>query len=150
MRRTAILTAKKARTWGIILGSLGRQGNPHTLTLIENELKRQGIKCVNLLLSEIFPGKLAMMSDVEAWVQIACPRLSIDWGYAFPKPLLSPYEALVTLGVREAPWLEEDPGQRKVEERERKNLYPMDFYAKEGLGRTTVDHIKAAEVKIGA
>ncbi|XPS72358.1 2-(3-amino-3-carboxypropyl)histidine synthase [Ascochyta lentis] len=150
LRRTAILTAKKARTWGIILGSLGRQGNPHTLTLIENELKRQGIKCINLLLSEIFPGKLAMMSDVEAWVQIACPRLSIDWGYAFPRPLLSPYEALVTLGVREAPWLEEDPAQRKVEERERKNLYPMDFYAKEGLGRTTVDHIKAAEVKIGA
>ena len=26
------------------------------------------------------------------WVQVACPRLSIDWGYAFPKPLLSPYE----------------------------------------------------------
>lgn len=23
---------------------------------------------------------------------MACPRLSIDWGYAFPKPLLSPYE----------------------------------------------------------
>ena len=27
-----------------------------------------------------------------SWVQVACPRLSIDWGYAFPKPLLSPYE----------------------------------------------------------
>lgn len=26
------------------------------------------------------------------WVQIACPRLSIDWGTAFSKPLLSPYE----------------------------------------------------------
>jgi 2-(3-amino-3-carboxypropyl)histidine synthase len=76
--------------------------------------------------------------------------LSIDWGYAFPRPLLSPYEALVTLGVRDAPWLEEDPAQRRVEERESKNLYPMDFYAREGLGRTTVDHIKAAEVKIGA
>ncbi|KAI4657716.1 Diphthamide biosynthesis protein 1 [Alternaria triticimaculans] len=150
LRRTAILTARKARTWGVILGSLGRQGNPHTLTLIENELARQGIRCVNLLMSEIFPGKLAMMSDVEAWVQIACPRLSIDWGYAFPRPLLSPYEALVTLGVRDAPWLEEDDTVRKVEARERKNLYPMDFYAKEGLGRTTVDHVKAAEVAVRA
>lgn len=27
-----------------------------------------------------------------SWVQIACPRLSIDWGAAFSKPLLSPYE----------------------------------------------------------
>lgn len=147
LRRTAILTARKARTWGIILGSLGRQGNPHTLTLIENELKRQGLKSVNLLLSEIFPGKLAMMSDVEAWVQIACPRLSIDWGYAFTRPLLSPYEALVTLGVREAPWLDEEEGESENGEA-RRNLYPMDFYAKEGLGRTTVDQIKAAEVEV--
>jgi len=68
------------------------------------------------------------MGDVETWVQIACPRLSIDWGYAFPRPLLSPYEALVALGVREAKWLEESEGGGGV--------YPMDFYAKEGLGRT--------------
>lgn len=26
------------------------------------------------------------------WVQVACPRLSIDWGEAFSKPLLTPYE----------------------------------------------------------
>ena len=128
LRRTAILTARKAHTWGLILGSLGRQGNPHTLTLIENHLRQRGIKWVNLLLSEIFPGKLALMGDVETWVQIACPRLSIDWGYAFPRPLLSPYEALVTLGVREAKWLEEGE--------EGGGVYPMDFYAKEGLGRT--------------
>jgi 2-(3-amino-3-carboxypropyl)histidine synthase len=142
LRRTAILTSRKAKTWGIILGSLGRQGNPHTLTLIENELKRQGLNSVNLLLSEIFPGKLAMMQDVDAWVQIACPRLSIDWGYAFPRPLLSPYEALVALGVRDAPWLDEEEGVKG----ERRNLYPMDFYAKEGLGRTTGEHVRAAEV----
>ena len=116
------------------------------MTLIENELERQGIKCVNLLMSEIFPGKLAMMSDVEAWVQIACPRLSIDWGYAFPRPLLSPYEALVALGVRDAPWLDEEIAGR-TPDKERKNLYPMDFYAKEGLGRTTLDQVRAAEVE---
>jgi len=37
-------------------------------------------------------------------VQVACPRLSIDWGTAFAKPLLTPYEALVCLG--ETPWKE--------------------------------------------
>ena len=57
--RTAILTARKAKSWGIILGSLGRQGNPHTMRLIEDKLKHMGIPWVNLLLSEIFPGKLA-------------------------------------------------------------------------------------------
>ena len=29
---------------------------------------------VTILLSEIFPQKLALMEDVGAWVQIACPR----------------------------------------------------------------------------
>ncbi|KAF2497310.1 diphthamide biosynthesis protein 1 [Lophium mytilinum] len=139
LRSTAIRTARKAKTWGIILGSLGRQGNPHTLTLIENHLRAKGLKWVNLLLSEIFPGKLAMMGDVEAWVQIACPRLSIDWGYAFERPLLSPYEALVALGAKEAGWLieEEEGAVGEVGGGRTKGVYPMDFYSKEGLGRTT-------------
>ncbi|KAB5585960.1 putative diphthamide synthesis protein-domain-containing protein [Coniochaeta sp. 2T2.1] len=121
LRRAAIKTAKTAKKWGLILGSLGRQGNPHTMALIEKKLKAQGIPFVNLLLSEIFPGKLAMMSDVECWVQVACPRLSIDWGYAFPRPLLTPYEALIALEERE------DWGN---------GVYPMDYYGREGLGRT--------------
>ncbi|KAJ5666356.1 uncharacterized protein N7477_008804 [Penicillium maclennaniae] len=101
LRRDAISSAKTARKWGIILGSLGRQGNPNTMAMIERHLEERGIPVINLLLSEIFPGKLASMADVECWVQIACPRLSIDWGYAFPRPLLTPYEALIALGVRE-------------------------------------------------
>lgn len=123
LRRDAINSAKKARKWGIILGSLGRQGNPNTMAMIENYLRDRDIPFVNLLLSEIFPGKLASMADVECWVQIACPRLSIDWGYAFPRPLLTPYEALIALGIKED-W-----------ETANRGVYPMDFYAKEGLGR---------------
>jgi 2-(3-amino-3-carboxypropyl)histidine synthase len=124
MRSLAITTAKEAKKWGLILGALGRQGNPHTMAMIENHLNRQGIPYVNLLLSEIFPGKLAMFEDVECWVQIACPRLSIDWGYAFSRPLLTPYEALVVLGSQDG-WEKGD------------GTYPMDFYANNGLGRTT-------------
>ncbi|PGH12804.1 diphthamide biosynthesis protein 1 [Helicocarpus griseus UAMH5409] len=126
LRQDAITSARKARKWGIILGALGRQGNPNTMTMIERELDARGIPFVNMLLSEIFPGKLAAMMDVECWVQIACPRLSIDWGYAFARPLLTPYEALVALGVREG-WEAGNGG-----------VYPMDFYAKGGLGRTRV------------
>lgn len=134
LRTTAITTARKAKKWGLILGTLGRQGNPHTLTKIEHLCEQRGIEVIKLALSEIFPGKLAVMSDVEAWVQVACPRLSIDWGYAFPRPLLSPYEALVALEQREATWMDEKKGADRV--------YPMDFYAKEGLGRTTIEQIK--------
>ena len=131
LRRDAIRTAKKAKKWGLILGSLGRQGNPHTMIMIENTLNERSIPFINILLSEIFPGKLALMSDVECWVQIACPRLSIDWGFAFPKPLLTPYEALVALETREE-WKTGNAG-----------VYPMDFYAKDGLGRTKEGGIAA-------
>lgn len=128
LRRAAIQTARSARRWGLILGSLGRQGNPHTMALIEKKLTERGLPWTNLLLSEVFPGKLAMMADVECWVQVACPRLSIDWGYAFPRPLLTPYEALVALGARD------DWGD---------GPYPMDYYGKEGLGRTEERHVSA-------
>lgn len=125
LRRDAIADARRAKKWGLILGALGRQGNPHTMTMIEAHLRARAIPFVNLLLSEIFPGKLALMRDVECWVQIACPRLSIDWGYAFPRPLLTPYEALVALGQTKEWWGDGNDG-----------VYPMDFYAKDGLGRT--------------
>ncbi|KAI5291175.1 Diphthamide biosynthesis protein 1 [Ascosphaera aggregata] len=124
LRRDAISKARAAKKWGIVLGTLGRQGNPNTLTVIENELNKRGCPPVKILLSEVLPQKLATMPDVDCWVQIACPRLSIDWGYAFSRPTLNPYEALVALDLR--PDWEQEPNKS----------YPMDFYGRNGLGRT--------------
>ena len=134
LRRSAIRTARTAQSWGLILGSLGRQGNPHTLTAIEAKLTQKGIPYVTLLLSEIMPHKLARMSeDVACWVQVACPRLSIDWGYAFPRPLLTPYEALLALGERDDAWARLTDAETAAGA---VGTYPMDFYGKDGLGRT--------------
>lgn len=47
---------------------------------------------LQVLLSEVAPWKLDMMTNIDAWIQIACPRLSIDWGEGFHKPTLTPYE----------------------------------------------------------
>ena len=35
-----------------------------------------------------------------SWIQIACPRLSIDWGEYFDTPLLTPYEAMVFILIK--------------------------------------------------
>jgi 2-(3-amino-3-carboxypropyl)histidine synthase len=116
MRKAAIEKARVAKRVGIILGTLGRQGSPKILQHLQGILAARGTPYMTLLLSEIFPGKLELFSDVEAWVQIACPRLSIDWGAAFVNaPLLNPYEAEVAF--TQQPWLD---------------TYPMDFYSKEG------------------
>ncbi|MCJ8740103.1 hypothetical protein PDJAM_G00054970 [Pangasius djambal] len=122
-RRQAIETARSAQRWGLILGTLGRQGNPKILEHLEEKLKALGRSFTRVLLSEIFPSKLALMADVDTWVQIACPRLSIDWGTAFSKPLLSPYEAAVAL--QQTGWQE---------------VYPMDFYSNQSLGPWTPNH----------
>ena len=92
---------------------------------------------ITLLLSEIFPEKLRLMAEVDVWVQIACPRLSIDWGLAFDKPLLTPYEA--ALALDQAPGFDasSDGGTQ----------YPMDFYAKDSLGPWTPNHVPGEREK---
>ena len=92
-RKQAIEKARGATRWGIILGTLGRQGNPKILESIKRIMEDRGYTYILVLLSEISPQKLSIMSkDIDAWVQIACPRLSIDWGDEFEKPTLNPYE----------------------------------------------------------
>jgi 2-(3-amino-3-carboxypropyl)histidine synthase len=92
-RRCAIMMAKNATRWGIILGTLGRQGNPKILDKMIDIMEAQGHTYTIVLLSEISPQKLDSMSaNIDAWIQIACPRLSIDWGDEFTKPTLNPYE----------------------------------------------------------
>ena len=120
LRKHAIETAKSALHWGIILGTLGRQGNPNVLGWLETSLKAQGKQVTTILLSEIFPAKLDLFKDCDVFVQTSCPRLSIDWGYAFTKPLLSPYEAAVAM--KRIEW---------------QSTYPMDFYSREPLGEWT-------------
>ncbi|KAJ2454655.1 Diphthamide biosynthesis protein 1 [Coemansia sp. RSA 2336] len=130
LRKQAIAGAKQAKKYGLILGTLGRQGSPKVLEDLQKRLDERRIAHVTVLLSEIFPQKLAQFPDVDCWVQIACPRLSIDWGYAFPKPLLTPYEANVALDAVE--W---------------KETYPMDFYAFDSLGPWTPNYHSTLAIK---
>jgi 2-(3-amino-3-carboxypropyl)histidine synthase len=37
-RREAILQARRARHWGVVLGTLGRQGNPRIMQLLQQKL----------------------------------------------------------------------------------------------------------------
>lgn len=127
-RKDSIEKAVNAKKFGIILGTLGRQGSTKVLSHIEKRLQESDRESVIILLSEIFPDKLKLFEDVEVFIQIACPRLSIDWGRAFDKPLLTPYELAVVLGdVKWNPNCSNDS-------------YPMDFYANTSLGPWTPNH----------
>lgn len=125
VRQNAIENAKSGQTIGLILGTLGRQGNPKVLDSLEKRIITSGKTNVNILMSEIFPDKISMFSDIDAFIQIACPRLSIDWGTAFTKPFLTPYEGAVALNLSKY---------------DLEKPYPMDFYASSSLGPWTPNH----------
>ncbi|XP_064384831.1 2-(3-amino-3-carboxypropyl)histidine synthase subunit 1-like [Halichondria panicea] len=124
-RKEAIAKAASAKCYGLILGTLGRQGSPKILDFLKEKMKVAGIEHIVVMLSEIFPKKLTLFRNVDAWIQVACPRLSIDWGTAFEQPLLTPYEAAVALNL--ATWDVQD--------------YPMDYYARDSLGPWTVNNV---------
>lgn len=134
-RKKAIETSLSAQTFGIILGTLGRQGSTKVMEFIRDRLKHYKKDSVLILLSEIFPTKLELFQNIDAFVQIACPRLSIDWGTAFNKPLLTPFELAVTLG--DSIWRLDAPENLDVNNME---SYPMDFYAAKSLGKWTPNH----------
>lgn len=114
-RWTAICRAREAKVWGVILGTLGRQGSPDILLRVRRILSDAGKTVVPFLMAELVPAKLKAVAQVEAWVQVACPRLSVDWGDEFEKPVLTSYELEVAMGT--SAWLD---------------VYPMDYYSGDG------------------
>ncbi|KAF1601271.1 UNVERIFIED_CONTAM: 2-(3-amino-3-carboxypropyl)histidine synthase subunit 1, partial [Eudyptes robustus] len=123
-RKEAVRIARLSKVFGIIQGTLGRQGNAKIFNDMENKLKEKDLKFVRILMSEIFSPKLKLFNQVECWAQVACPRLSIDWGMSFERPLLTPFELSWALNYVEVA----------------DKTYPMDFYAFDSLGPWTNNH----------
>lgn len=123
IRLDAICVAKKATTFGLILGTLGRQGNNSIFKRLRNILSSNGKIVIPFLMAEINRAKLPMIEEVDVWVQVACPRLSIDWGEGFDKPILTPYE--LEVAMKETEWQE---------------VYPMDYYSNDGGSWANMSH----------
>ena len=134
------LVEKGSGSWAVLLGTLGRQGSLSVLRVSHcifptkwRRLTHQSVTTslpsddppLLILLSELSPAKLALFSPdiISTFVQTSCPRLSIDWGYAFARPLLSPYEASVALGKIKG-W-----GGLEMEKEKGEGDYPRDFYS---------------------
>lgn len=138
-RRRMIELAHGAQHFGVILGTLGRQGNASLMESLVGRLKAAGRTVTIVLMTEVRPEGLRLFPHVQAWVQTSCPRLSIDWNYTFGDdlPILTPYELNVMLGHARPFW------QPSVADRNPPSVitdpsppssppaaaYPMDFYA---------------------
>ena len=89
---------KNMKFFGIIFGTLGRQGNPYILKRLCNLLDKYNKKYIIIMLNEITQNKIINYNKCECFIQIACPRLSIDWSDQFDRPMLTPYEIYLAFG----------------------------------------------------
>ncbi|KCZ76981.1 hypothetical protein H311_02013, partial [Anncaliia algerae PRA109] len=109
-RKEAISKFKLAKKIGLIISTLGRQTNHLLLKNVKNELIKKGYQVYKIKIHEIKNEILDKFTFLDAFVQLNCTRLSIDWGICFNKPILNPYELF----------------------NDSFNNYEMDFYSLEG------------------
>ncbi|HYB75358.1 MAG TPA: diphthamide synthesis protein, partial [Nitrososphaerales archaeon] len=94
----AVYKALDARTFGVVTGLKEGQKMLGRSRWITNRLEKHGRKVLQLAMRDITADRLAPYRDVEAFIQTACPRISID-GFTFDRPVLSipQADALVAL-----------------------------------------------------
>lgn len=94
-KRRSILSVYKAldaNVFGVITGLKEGQKMLPRSRWITKRLEMQGRKVVQLAMRDVTPDRLAPYRDIQAFVQTACPRISID-GFTFDRPVLSIPEA---------------------------------------------------------
>lgn len=100
-RKRAILGVYKAldaRVFGVITGLKEGQKMLGRSKWISQRLEVNGRKVVQLAMRDVTAERLAPHREIEAFIQTACPRISID-GFTFDRPVLSipQADALVAL-----------------------------------------------------
>ena len=100
-RKRAVLAVYKAldaRVFGVVTSLKEGQKMLGRSRWISERLAANGRKVVQLAMRDVTPERLAPHREIEAFVQTACPRVSID-GFTFDRPVLSipQADALVAL-----------------------------------------------------
>ena len=100
-RKRAVLAVYKAldaKVFGVVTGLKEGQKMLGRSRWISERLAMHGRKVVQLAMRDVTPERLAPHREIEAFVQTACPRISID-GFTFDRPVLSipQADALVAL-----------------------------------------------------
>ena len=96
-RVISIEKLREAKNIGIIIGTKHGQKFGSPKILIE-KLKDQGKNVIIITMSELTPDKIMNFYSVDAFIELACPRIAIDDFAKYPKPILTMREAMVALG----------------------------------------------------
>ncbi len=98
-RHAVIERAEKARVFGIIVGEKIGQRRLRRAKELRKLLRWKKKDAALILMDRFDPEKLRSMG-FDAYVSTACPRIAIDDVAMYDKPLLTPQELEIVLGVR--------------------------------------------------
>ncbi|MEE9242369.1 MAG: diphthamide biosynthesis enzyme Dph2 [Nitrosopumilaceae archaeon] len=87
----AIYKAAEAETFGIIIGLKEGQLSKLTALKFKRELEKEGKSVQLIALTDITNERLKNLKGIDAFIQVACPRISID--NQFDMPVLSTPQA---------------------------------------------------------
>ena len=93
----AIYKASEAKTFGIIVGLKEGQLSKLTALKFKRELEKEGKEVQLFALTNITNERLQNIKGIDAFIQVACPRISTD--NHFDKPLLSTPQATALLKI---------------------------------------------------
>ncbi len=98
-RHAVIEKASRARSFGIIVGEKIGQRRLRRAKELRKLLRWKKKDAALILMDKFDPEKLRSLG-FDAYVATACPRIAIDDVAAYDKPLLTPQELEILLGVR--------------------------------------------------
>jgi len=97
-RWASIEEAKKAKTFAVLVGLKPGQKRLDEALNIKEKLGKKGNTVHLFAVREVFPETLMNFPTVDAYVNTACPRISLDDASIFRRPVLTMNETLVVVG----------------------------------------------------
>ncbi len=99
-RYATILKFKETKKVGIIVGLKSGQTNVALARRLKTLLEESGKTCTLLASTELVPESIESFTDLEGFVEVACPRIAIDDRSCYHRPLVNPEEALIAIGKK--------------------------------------------------
>lgn len=100
-RHAAIAAAEDADRWGLVVSTKAGQHRPDQARLLKDKAADHGLDAQILVLDTVSPELLSQYRRLDAFVNLACPRIATDDYHRYDKPLLTPIEFDILIGERE-------------------------------------------------
>jgi len=100
VRFARITKAKDAKRYGVIVSSKKGQLRFDLAIQLKKLIKEHGYDAQILNMDYVSPDRL-LPFDLDAYVMTACPRIAIDDSAMYKKPVLTPQELEIVLGIRQ-------------------------------------------------